>query len=206
MADKSTLADLPADVAVSPPERLADAYRDYDRFHVTVAGADGKPVEQERDILRGGKVVAVLPVDLARDEVVLIRQFRLPAHLANGRGDLVEIVAGRVEDGEQPINAARRECEEEIGIAPGKMVQLFSYLPTPGIVDEEIIVFLGAVDSASVHPGAHASPDGEQLHILRVKIDDALAALTRGTMRGSPVVVALQWLALNRSRLPALLL
>ena len=88
MSDKDKLADLPADVTVSPPERLAKAYRDYERYHATLAGADGKPVEQQRDILRAGQVVAVVPVDLERDEIVLIRQFRLPAHLGNGRGEL----------------------------------------------------------------------------------------------------------------------
>jgi ADP-ribose pyrophosphatase len=206
MADKSELADLPADVAVSPPERLATAYLDYERYHVTVAGADGKPVEQQRDILRAGKVVAVLPIDLVHDEIVLIRQFRLPGQLATGCGDLIEIVAGRVEAGEQPIDAARRECTEEIGIAPRKLVGLFSYLSTPGIIDEEILVFLGSVDASRIKEGAHAAPDGEQLHILRVNIDAALAALARGTIHGSPVIVALQWLALNRTRLAALLL
>ncbi len=177
MTDKSELADLPADVTVSPPERLAKGYRDYRRYHVTLAGADGAAVEQQRDILRAGKVVAVLPVDIARDEIVLLRQFRLAAHLANGRGDLVEIVAGRVEDGEPLIDAARRECTEEIGVAPAKLVELFSYLSTPGITDEEIIVFLGAVDASQVKEGAVATVDGEQLHLLRVPIDAALAAL-----------------------------
>ncbi len=65
-------------------------------------------------------MAAVLPVDLARDEVVLLRQFRLAAHLANGDGSLVEIVAGHVEANEQPVATARRECVEEIGVAPDR--------------------------------------------------------------------------------------
>ena len=172
---------------------------------MTLAGADGETVEQQRDILRAGKVVVVLPVDLARDEVVLMRQFRLAAHVANGRGDLIEIVAGRVEAGEQPVAAARRECAEEIGVAPEKLVELFTYLPTPGIADEEFIVFLGAVDAARIKEGAVATVDGEQLHLLRVPIDAALAALGNGTLRNGPLLIALQWLALNRGRLAELL-
>src|SRR5512143_281805 len=110
----SDLTDLTADVAVSQPELLASGYRDYQRYRLTLTGVDGAPAAQVRDILRAGKVVAVLPVDLARDEIVLIRQFRLPAHLANGRGSLLEAVAGRVEPGESLREAARRECTEEI--------------------------------------------------------------------------------------------
>ena len=55
---------------------------------------------QERDVLFASKVVVVLPIDLARDEIVLVRQFRLPAHLANKKGDVIEFVAGRVDPNE----------------------------------------------------------------------------------------------------------
>src|SRR5215475_13076542 len=109
MSERRELADLPADVVVSRPQVLAKAYRDYHRYSVNLKRDTGLVV-QERDVLIGGKVVAVIPIDIVRQEVVLIRQFRLPAHLANGRGDLVEFVAGRVESGESLIEAARREC------------------------------------------------------------------------------------------------
>ncbi len=92
----------------------------------------------------------------------------MAAHLANGRGDLIEIVAGRVEAGEQPIAAAHRECAEEIGVAPNKLVELFSYLSTPGLTDEEITVFLGAVDASRIRQGAVATVDSEQLYLIRV--------------------------------------
>ena len=81
---------------MSAPERPAKGFFDYQRFQVTLpAGA------QTRDVVRAGKVVAVLPLDLERGEIVMIRQFRPAAHLANGKGEMVEIVAGRVEPGEQ---------------------------------------------------------------------------------------------------------
>jgi ADP-ribose pyrophosphatase len=199
------LADRPADVTVSPPELLAKGYRPYQRYEVTLRGPDGETIVQQRDAILGGKVVAVLPVDLACDEIVLIRQFRLPAHLATGKGDMIEIVAGRVEAGEQTIDAARRECTEEIGVAPDRIVELFSYLTTPGITDEQVIVFLAVVDSSRV-PSRPDNPDeGERIETLRVPIDTAIAALSAGTMRNGPLIIALQWLALNRTRLPELL-
>ncbi len=205
MTDKSKLADMPADVAVTSLEPLAKGYHDYERYHVTLAGADGAAVEQQRDILLAGKVVAVLPVDLARDEIVLIRQFRLTAHLANGRGDLVEVVAGRVEGGEALIDAARRECGEEIGVKPANLVELFTYLTTPGLTDEEVTIFLAAIDASRVKEGAAVTVDGEQLTILRVPIDAAIATLVSGAVREGPLLIALQWLALNRGRLAELL-
>ena len=67
----------------------------------------------------------VLPLDLARDEIVLLRQFRLAAHLANGRGSLIEIVAGHVEAGELPVDAARRECDRGDRVAPVALDRAF---------------------------------------------------------------------------------
>jgi ADP-ribose pyrophosphatase len=156
-----------------------------------------------RDVVRAGKVAAVLPVDLARDEIVLIRQFRLPAHLANGHGDLVETVAGRLEPGEEPAAAARRECKEEIGVAPTRTVELFRYLSTPGLTDEEVVVFLASIDAAEA--AASTATGGEHIDTLRVSIDAALAALEQGRLRNGPLVIALQWLALNRGRLAEVL-
>jgi ADP-ribose pyrophosphatase len=205
MADERELADLPADVALSPPQPLAEGYRPYQRYRVTLTDADGTQVTQTRDILRAGKVVAVLPVDVVRDEIVLIRQFRLAAHLATGQGEMIEIVAGRVEKDEQPRDAAGRECFEEIGVAPAKLVELFAYLTTPGITDEEVIVFIAAIDAGRV-PQRVANPvEGERIETLRVSIDSAVAALNDGRIHNGPLLIALQWLALNRGRLAALL-
>lgn len=205
MSKRHELVDLPADVVVSPPHILAKAYRNLHRYRVKLKSEGNIPVGQERDVLAAGKVVLVIPVDVARDEIIFIRQFRLPAHLANGHGDLVEFVAGRVETGEALIEAAQRECREEIGVAPKKLVELFSFLSTPGVTDEEVTVFLAAVDATHVREGAHTTPDGEQLDVHSMPIDAAIRALDRHMMRGSPIIIGLQWLALNRRRVPDLL-
>src|SRR6202040_427210 len=113
---------------------LAEGFRPYERIAFTSADERGTP--QIRDVLRAGAAVAVLPLDPARDEIVLLRQFRLAANLAGGKGSLVEIVAGHVEASETRRETARRECIEEIGVAPGRLAELFSYFPTPGVCDE----------------------------------------------------------------------
>ena len=170
-----------------------------------MASSDHRPVTQERVVVMGGKVALVFPVDVTRQKLVMIRQFRLPAHLANGRGDLVEFVAGRVEAGETLAEAASRECKEETGVTPAKVVELLTYLSTPGVTDEEVTMFLAAVDSAQVSEGPLVSPDGERLFVHLVSIDEAVAALDRNAMRFGPLIIGLQWLALNRSRIAEML-
>ncbi len=195
------IADKAADVELSQPKLLAKGFRDYSRYGVKMRGPH--PLTQTRDVLAGGKVVAVLSIDIARDEIVLIRQFRLPAHLATGKGDMVEIVAGRADQGEAALDAARRECQEELGVAPARMVELFSYLTTPGITDEQVTIFAASIDAAAVPK--ETTGGGEHIRTLRVPIDAALDALARNTIQNGPAVIGLQWLALNRQRLKELL-
>jgi ADP-ribose pyrophosphatase len=195
------LADLAVEVAVSAPELLGKGFGEYQRFRCTLPGDDLKGDPRTHDLLRYGRIVAVLPVDLARDEVVLIRQFRLPAHFAVGKGDMVEIVAGHVEPHERLAEAAHRECLEEIGVAPSALAELFTYVPTPGASDEAVTLFLGLVDASQVPERAGAAAEREETIPLRVSIDAALAALGEGAMHNGLLVLALQWLALNRGRM-----
>ena len=192
------IADDRADLLIAGREVLAEGFRRYERLRVR---RSGEHVPRPLDVLRSGPAAAVLPIDPGRDEVVLLRQFRLAAHLANGRVNLVEIVAGHVEADEQPAEAARRECVEEIGVAPGLLIELFTYLTSPGMSDEEITLFLWVVDASGVPERAGAAAEHEETVPIRVPIDAALAALAAGAVRNGPLIIALQWLALNRGRL-----
>jgi len=199
MADVRDLADKTANVALSAPQSLGKGFFDYQRFVVTLPAGT-----QTRDVLRAGKVIVVLPLDIERGEIVMIRQFRPAAHLATGKGETMEIVAGRVEKGELLAESARRECQEEIGVAPKAMVELFRYLPTPGLTDEEVTLFVASVDASQVPERTHPT-EGEYISVLRVPIDAALAALATGNMHNGPLVLGLHWLALNRDRVADML-
>lgn len=201
-ADKdAVIADRPADVAVSAPTVVGHGYMSYERYDVAIIRADDETLRQRRDVLRASHVAAVLAVDLSRDEIVLLRQFRLPAHLATGRGEMVEIVAGRVDDGESAMAAAARECHEEIGIKPDRLVELYSVLPTPGITDEYVTFFLGFIDSSKVPQRGGLVDEHEDVRPFVVAIDAAIAVLDQGQVFNGLMISALQWLALHRDRL-----
>jgi len=193
------IADGCADVAISEQQTLADGFRRYQRSYFTLAGEDAP---RRADLLRAGPAVGILPIDLARGEVVLLRQFRLAAHLADGKGHLIELAAGHVEAGEAPIEAARRECVEEIGVAPDPLIELLSYFPTPGTSDERVTLFLGVIDALGVPERAGLAEEREDIRPMRCSIDAVLAALADGAVANGLLVTALQWLAINRSRLP----
>jgi ADP-ribose pyrophosphatase len=201
-ADKdAVIADRPADVAVSAPTVVGHGYMSYERYDVAIIRDDDETLRQRRDVLRASHVAAVLAVDLSRDEIVLLRQFRLPAHLATGRGEMVEIVAGRVDGGESAMAAAARECHEEIGVTPDRLVELYSVLPTPGITDEYVTFFLGFIDSSKVPQRGGLVDEHEDVRPFVVAIDAAIAVLDQGQVFNGLMISALQWLALHRDRL-----
>jgi len=204
-AGTDALADAAADVTVSTPDVLCKGYHDFERYSMTLRGPGHDPISSVRDVLHVGKVTAVLPLDLKCRELVLLRQFRLPAHLATGMGELTEIVAGHVEEGETPAEAGMRECVEEIGVRPLALYDIFQFIPVPGSSDEHAFLYLGLVDAARIPERAGAAHEKEATRPMRVPIDTALAALERKIMRNGFLLMALQWLALNRDRLDAII-
>jgi ADP-ribose pyrophosphatase len=189
-------SDAAAQVALGRPETRGGGIHPYERYRVELDAAS-----LERDVVRIGRVVVIVPVDLDRSEIVLIRQFRLGAHLALGLGDLVELPAGRVERGEDVTDAARRECQEEIGVAPEALVPIFDVMPSAGSSDEHMLFFLGVVDASKVPERAGAAHEQEDTRPLRVPTGRALDALMSGKLHYGAAILGLQWLALNRARL-----
>jgi ADP-ribose pyrophosphatase len=190
------LFDKPIHAALSDAESRGGGFYRYERYRVAVDGSN-----VERDVLRVGRVVVILPIDLARDEIVLIRQFRLGAHLALGLGDVLEVPAGRVERSEDVLAAARRECIEETGVAPDALAPIFDLMPSAGSSDEHMFFFVAAVDASKVSERAGAAHEHEITHPFRVPVSAALEAVRAGRLHYGAAVVALQWLALNRARL-----
>lgn len=109
---------------------------------------DGRPARREVVAVRDA--VAVLPID-AEGRVHLVRQHRA----AIGR-TIIEAPAGVIEPGEDPQEAARRECEEEVGLRPRRLLQLISYAHAEGYSSGFITLYAGldleAVESPGLDP------------------------------------------------------
>jgi ADP-ribose pyrophosphatase len=92
--------------------------------------------EIRRSIVRHPGSSVVIPVD-EKGRVLLARQYRLPAS-----DFLWEAPAGRIDPGETPLKAAKRELKEETGLTAKTWTKLLAYYPSPGFVDEKMHVFL----------------------------------------------------------------
>jgi len=92
--------------------------------------------EIHRAIVRHAGSAVMMAVD-DRRRILLVRQYRLPA-----RAYLWELPAGRLDPGEKPLAAAKRELEEETGYRGRRWKKLISFYPSPGYVSEKMTIFL----------------------------------------------------------------
>lgn len=123
----------------------------------------------EKDVVAFGEAAIVVPL-LGDGRVVMVRQWR-PAVKAW----VLEVPAGRVEQGENPERAARRELEEEVGYAAGELVKLATAYATPGYSDEVMHFFAALkLERRRAHPEA-----GEILKAVEVDPDAYLASAGR---------------------------
>ena len=191
------VGDSACSVVLSEAERLGTGFRSYDRFVVSRPDRNGQGTTFEREVLRSGLVVGVLPIDFQRQQVVLTRQFRLGGHLAFDRGEMIEIAAGRVDPGERPEDAARRECHEEIGTHPLKLTRLFGFTPAPALSDEFMILFLAHIDAGKTSNWAGDPHENEEIAVVRHSVAKAIELLNAGLLHSGPTIIALQWLVQN---------
>ena len=182
-----------------------DGFFRLDRLRVRFRRYDGGWSEViTREVLDRGHAAGVLLYDPARDEVVLVEQFRAPAVDAPGGPWLIETVAGIIEAGETPEEVARRETREETSLSVGALERIGAFMLSPGGSSECITLFCGRVDSRAAG-GVHGIDD-EDIRTVVMDTDAAFAAVADGRITAANAVIALQWLALNRARLAAELL
>lgn len=164
-------------------------------------GAMSDPVE--RGVFVGVDCSIVLPYDPVRDRVLLIEQFRMGAYL---RGDpnpwTVEPIAGRIDPGEEPEEAARREAEEEAGVTLRDLKCVSASYPSPGTTTEHFFVYIGLTDLPDDAAGIGGKlSEAEDIRSHVMDWADFDRALNAGDFRLLPLVVAGHWLARNREAL-----
>jgi len=139
--------------------------------------------------------------DPARDQVVLIEQFRVGPFIRGDEPWQIEIVAGIMEREEAPATVAQREAHEEAGLELAELTHVLDYYSSPGVMSEHIAVFVARVDASGAGGVYGLEKEGEDIRVLVLGFDEAMTALAAGRIKASPAVIALQWLALNRARL-----
>lgn len=191
--------DRNPDVVVRDVEVVSDGWHVLRRTTLDVRRRDGRWDRQQRETYDRGNGAAVLPHDPERDTVLLTRQFRWPAYV-NGHPDgmLVEAAAGLLDE-DDPETAVRREATEELGIRLGVLTKAFDAFMSPGSVTERVHGYVGAYSPADlIDAGGGLEDEGEDIEVLEVPLDEALAMVADGRIADGKTIMLLQWVALRR--------
>lgn len=134
----------------------------------------------QREVIRHSGAVAVVALD--GDSVLLVRQFRLPAGKV-----LLEIPAGTLEPGEDPLACAERELQEETGYKPGHLEAMGGFFVAPGYTSEFIHLFIATNLSESRLRG----DADEFIETQRLSFSDALALIEKGEIVDGKTITGL---------------
>lgn len=149
-----------------------------------------------REVMVGADAALVLPYDPGRDRVLLVEQFRLgPARRGDPQPWVLEPVAGLVDAGETPEEAARREAEEEAHLKLGQLLRMFEGYASPGNATDHFYAYLALCDLPEDEPRAGGLEDEKEdlrLHVL--PFEEAMGLVETGEANAMPLISMLLWL------------
>ena len=158
---------------------------------------DGEWQTQHRESYDRGNAATLLPYNLAQRSVVLVRQFRYPAYV-NGYDDLLIEAAAGVLDNETPEVRIRAEMEEETGYRLGEIRKIFEAFMSPGTVTEKLHFFVAEYQpDMRIGNGGGLAHEGEDIEVLELPIDQALAIIGDGRILDAKTIMLLQYAALH---------
>jgi ADP-ribose pyrophosphatase len=165
-------------------EKTLSSQRIYDGRAVklrvdTVQKPNGKTTT--REIVEHSDCVAVVVLD-SKDRAILVRQYRKAAGKT-----LLEIPAGGIDPGEQPIASVRRELQEEIGYLPNKIDKLGGFYSAPGYCTEYLYLYL----ATQLIPSRREAEDTEDIEVVRVPLSRIPELIASGEIRDSKSIAGL---------------
>lgn len=170
---------------------LSDNWYFLSRYQFDLRLPDGSWQPQQREAYDRGNGATILLYNRARKTVVLTRQFRLPAFLNGGAGWMIETAAGLL-DGDDPGAAIRREVAEETGYRIGEAREVLDIFMSPGSVTERLHFFLAEFDPDDrPTDGGGAEGETENIEVLEIGFDEALAMVARGEIRDAKTILLL---------------
>jgi nudix-type nucleoside diphosphatase (YffH/AdpP family) len=184
-------------VRVKEVRTLSDEYYTLKSVRFEYRRANGEWQTQSREIFDRGNAATLLPYNLATRTVVLVRQFRYPPYV-NGHDDLmIEAAAGMLDDA-SPETRIRAEAEEETGYRLGEVRKIFEAFMSPGAVTEKLHFFVAEYEaSMRVGAGGGIADEGEDIEVLELPIDSALAMIADGRIADAKTIMLLQYAALH---------
>jgi len=184
-------------VRIHTEELLSDNWYVLKKYTFDLRRRDGSWQSQTREIYDRGNGATILLYNRERRTVLLIRQFRMPTFVNGYHGYLIESAAGLL-DNASPEERIRLEAEEETGYRVGHVEKIYSAFMSPGSVTERIHFFIGEYQPGDrVSDGGGLEDEGEDIEVLELGFEEAIAWVADGTIVDGKTIMLLQYLELR---------
>ena len=140
----------------------------------------------------------MLLFDPQRDEIILVRQFRVGLLDGAATPWALELIAGMIEFGEELEEVAFREVKEESNCEVSQLVKICDYYNSPGVSSEKVRLYLGIVDSENMGGIYGLESENEDIEVVVLSYTEAITGLNKGYLANAMSIIALQWLELNK--------
>lgn len=150
-----------------------------------------------REIFGGAHLGALLPYDPIKKKIVLISQFRAGLFKRNKNPLSIEITAGIIDEGEMPIETAKRECMEESGCEAKNILEVCSYYPAPGSSESFYHLFLGEVNAFEGERIMGQKNENEDILVKCYDVEEVREFLKKKQIINGLTLIALQWFFLE---------
>ena len=150
---------------------------------------DGKT--SKRELIKHPGAVAVIALT-PENKIILVEQYRKALERS-----LVEIPAGKLEPGEEPVRSAERELEEETGYECSKMEHIISFYTSPGFADELVHMYLA--HDLRVKENAAGLDEDEFVEVLELTLEEAEEYIKEGRIKDAKTAYAVQYLQLKKA-------
>ena len=183
-------------VRITDEKLLSDGRFPLTRTRVEVEEADGERHTLNYEIYHHGAAAAVLLYDRERGVMMLVKQFRLAAYIAEGAFEMLEVCAGML-DGDEPLACALREAWEETGVKLASARHAFDAFTSPGAVTEKIACFVAPYRAAD-RMGAGGGIDAdERIEIVELGYAEAEAMIDSGAIRDAKTIALIYYAKAN---------
>jgi GDP-mannose pyrophosphatase NudK len=185
------------DIEILKTETLSDNWYRLDKITFRQRDAGGDWSIQSREAYDRGNGATILLYNLEQQTVILTRQFRMPTYInGNDDGMLIETCAGLL-DGENPLDAIKRETEEETGYRLGDVQKVFDLYMSPGSVTEIVHFFITPYSQRDKISAGGGTGADERIEVMEIPFQQAMAMIRDGRIKDGKTVILLQHLHLS---------
>lgn len=184
-----------AKVRIIKTDTLSDDWYTLKKYTFDLQRQNGEWQRQSREVYDRGNGATILLYNREHRTVILTRQFRFPTYMNGYPGYLIETAAGLLDnmDAESRIKA---EAEEETGFRLANVQKVLEAFMSPGSVTEKLHFFIAEYTARDkVSTGGGLASEGEDIEVLEMSFDEALAAIDSGTIVDGKTIMLLYYVA-----------